>query len=114
MASFTARSPAAQLIHGSCDPAKAIDQKIAVSTVALQVVATIGARHQLPARSRSNTVISNSWAPMKAEHEATAIRGVAIYTDNTTATAKPAQATRRAACGPKRRLIRLLTRNAIG
>ena len=89
-------------------------QKIAVSRVALQLVATAGARHQLPRRSRSNTVMSSSCAQMKAMHEATAMRGVAIHTDSSTATANPAQATRRAACGPKRRLIRLLTRNATG
>ncbi|MNV60928.1 hypothetical protein D3C71_1534130 [compost metagenome] len=58
--------------------------------------------------------MSSNCATMNAEHDATAIRGVAIQIDNTTATAKPAHATRRAACGPKRRLIRLLTRNAMG
>ena len=77
IASFTARSPAAQLTHGKVEPANAIDQKMVVSTVALQVVATIGARHQLPRRRRSNTVMSSSWATMKAEHEAMAMRGVA-------------------------------------
>src|SRR5690606_23339817 len=114
MASFTARSPSAQVSQGSVEPAKAIDQKIAVSAVALQVVATIGARHQLPARRRSNTVMSSSWATMKAVQEATAIRGVAIQIDSSTAMAKPTHATCRAARGPKRRLIRLLTRNATG
>ena len=58
--------------------------------------------------------MSSSCATMKAEHEAMAMRGVATHTDNTTATRKPIHATRRAGPGPKRRLIRLLTRNATG
>ncbi|MCW0415588.1 hypothetical protein NB689_001342 [Xanthomonas sacchari] len=85
-----------------------------MSSVALQVVATIGARHQRPRRSRSNTVMSSNCAAMKARHEAAAMRGVAIQIDSSTASANPHQATRRAARGPKRRLIRLLTRNASG
>ena len=103
MPSFTARSPAAQLIHGRPAPAKAMLQKIAVSSVALQVVATIGARHQLPLRRRSNTLISSNCAAINALHDAIAIRGVASQIDNTTASAKPHQATVRAARGPKRR-----------
>lgn len=109
MPSFTARSPAAQLTHGRLAPANAMLQKIVVSRVALQVVATIGARHQLPSRRRSNTLMSSNCAAMKALHEATAMRGVASQIDSSTASANPHQATWRAARGPKRRLTKLLT-----
>ncbi len=109
MPSFTARSPAAQLAHGRLAPANAMLQKMVVSRVALQVVATMGARHQLPSRRRLNTLMSSNRAAMKALQEATAMRGVASQIDSSTASANPHQATWRAARGPKRRWIRLLT-----
>ncbi len=78
------------------------------------LVETRGARHQEPRRSRSNTQTSKSCAARKAVPEASAIRGVANHTDSTTASAKPAKTTRRAAAGPISRLARSVTRNANG
>ena len=46
--------------------------------------------------------------------EAMAMRGVASHTDATTASTKPSATTVRAACIPKRRLVRSLTRKATG
>lgn len=109
MPSFTARSPAVQLAHGRLVPANAMLQKMVVSRVALQVVATMGARHQLPLRKRSNTLMSSNCAAIKALQEATAMRGVASQNESSTANANPHQASVRAARGPKRRWIRLLT-----
>jgi len=112
--SLTSQSPTIQPIHGSGSPANAMVQNNAVSSVALHVVATLGARHQWPWRRRSNTVISRSCEQINAVHEASAIRGVATQIESTTATANPTHATLRAERGPNRRLMRLLTRNASG
>lgn len=109
MPSFTARSPAAQLTHGRLAPANAMLRKMVVSRVALQVVATIGARDQLPLRMRSNARLSSNCAAIKALHEATAMRGVASQNESSTANANPHQSSVRAARGPKRRWIKLLT-----
>jgi len=50
----------------------------------------------------------------KAVPEATAMRAGASTSEAATATANPTQATRRACCGPWRRLTSSLTRKATG
>jgi hypothetical protein len=85
-------------------------QNTMLSSTAAITVATSGARHQRPRRSRSNTPMSSSCEAMKARPEAAAMRAGASSSDMPTATAKPTHATRRAMPGPKRRLTRSLTR----
>ena len=95
-------------------PAKARLKKIAVSMTEAATEPHNGAFHQLCWRSRLNTATSSSCETMKAVPEASAMRHGATSPDTSTATAKPAQATRRAACGPMARLVRSHTRNTNG
>ena len=111
---LTARSPRAQVVHGSSVPANASEKKRAVSRIDPSADEASGACHHFAFRSRSNTCTSASWAMRKALPEAAAIRGVASHAESATAHAKPARTTRRAPPGPKRRLVRSVTRKANG
>ena len=114
MAILTPKSPSAQVTQGSPVPAKAMEKNSAVSTAEPSVDDASGARHHDAARSRSKTATSKSWAIRKAVPDARAMRGVASQTDRITARTNPAMITRRAALGPSVRLVRSVTRNAIG
>ena len=111
---MTPRSPSAQVIHGSPLPAKASEKNTAVSRIEPSADEASGASHHFAFRNRSNTCTSTSWAMRKALPEAAAMRGVASHAESTTAHAKPTRTTRRAPLGPKRRLVRSVTRNANG
>ncbi len=93
---------------------KASEKKIAVSSAEPTMVDNSGARHQVCRRSRLNTVRSSIWPARKAVPDAAAMRGLDSHTEMTTAMAKPASTTLRAATGPERRLVRSLTRKATG
>jgi hypothetical protein len=95
-------------------PEKARKKKTAVSTTLATSEPMSGAFHQLAARQRLNTATSISCEKRKAAPEASAMRQGASASDTATATANPAQATRRAACGPSARLVRSFTRNTSG
>ena len=98
----------------AASPAKASEKNSAVSTAEPNRLPASGACHQLMRRSRLNTPMSRSWPNRKAVPEASAMRGVASQIDSITARAKPKYTTCRATAGPKRRLVRSLTRKATG
>ena len=102
------------MVHGSPVPANASEKKRAVSRVDPSADETSGACHHLAFRSRSNTHTSASWATRNAPPEAAAMRGVASHAESAAAHAKPTSTTRRAPRGPKRRLVRSVTRKANG
>src|SRR5690606_21303384 len=89
-------------------------KKNAVSSAEPSTVEDSGARHYVYRPSLLMTVTSSNCPTRNAVPEASAMRGVESHAEMTTAMAKPASTTLRAAAGPNRRLVRSLTRKATG
>jgi hypothetical protein len=113
-ANLTERSPMASITHDISEPANATPKKTAVSKIDAKMEANNGARHQTIWRKRLKTTMSNNCEQMNAKPDAQAILKGATNADATTAMAKPTHATRLAARGPARRLVKSETKNAKG
>src|SRR5512133_2641285 len=96
------------------EPAKAKKKKRPVSTTEATAEPNSGAFHHDMVRSLLKATMSSNWPTMNAMPDATAMRQGASAKDTSTAIAKPVQATRRAAGAPTARLVRSVTKKAMG
>ena len=115
MNSFTPRSPAPKLTHGTPVAKKAKPKNMKVSLMLAKQEETAGGSHHLfVCLNLSKTSIFIAPAIKNAEPEARAMRGDALIKENNTPQQNPHATTLAAARTPKARLLISVTKNTKG